>query len=257
MVAETLNMSGLRGYAVGGTLHLIANNQVGFTTDPQDDRSTRYSSDLARGFDIPVVHVNADDPEACLAAARLAFAYRQKFRKDFVIDLVGYRRWGHNEARASFTQRRVRGDPRPPHVRELYAKRLGTRACSPPTRPRRAKAVADELAPRWRRPAPGRRARDEDTSRARGPRARSAADRRPRGAAARAERGAPPPPRGFPPTRGGENVLEKRREALASDRPATTGQAEALAFASLLAGVPVRLTGRTPSAAPSATATRC
>src|SRR5689334_21222171 len=78
VVAETLNMSGLRGYTVGGTLHLIANNQVGFTTDPQDDRSTRYSSDLARGFEIPVVHVNADDPEACLAAARLAFAYRQK-----------------------------------------------------------------------------------------------------------------------------------------------------------------------------------
>ena len=87
----------LNGYDVGGTIHIIVNNQVGFTTDPGDARSTHYASDLAKGYGIPVVHVNADDPEACLAAMRLAMAYRKEFGDDFVIDLVGYRRYGHNE----------------------------------------------------------------------------------------------------------------------------------------------------------------
>ncbi len=97
VVAETLNMAELEGYATGGTLHLIANNQIGFTTLPRDGRSTYYASDLALGFDIPVIHVNADDPEACLTAVRIALGYRAAFGADFVIDLVGYRRYGHNE----------------------------------------------------------------------------------------------------------------------------------------------------------------
>ncbi len=105
IVAETLNLSRLPGYRVGGVLHLIANNQLGFTTPPSQGRSTLYASDLAKGFEIPVIHVNADDPGACIAAARLAHAYRERFRKDAVIDLIGYRRWGHNEAdEPSFTQ---------------------------------------------------------------------------------------------------------------------------------------------------------
>ena len=78
VVAETFNMSSLRGYGVGGTLHIIANNQVGFTTNPADGRSTHYASDLAKGFEVPIVHVNADDPEACIAAVRLGIAYRQR-----------------------------------------------------------------------------------------------------------------------------------------------------------------------------------
>ena len=97
VVAESLNMARLKGYDVGGTVHIIVNNQVGFTTDPVDARSTVYSSDLAKGYGIPVVHVNADDAEACLSAVRLAMAYRKAFNEDFVIDLVGYRRHGHNE----------------------------------------------------------------------------------------------------------------------------------------------------------------
>jgi 2-oxoglutarate dehydrogenase E1 component len=97
VVAETLNLSSLEGYTTGGTLHLIANNQVGFTTDPTEGRSTRYSSDLAKGFDIPIIHVNADDPEAAISAVRLALAYRSEFGRDVVLDLVGYRRFGHNE----------------------------------------------------------------------------------------------------------------------------------------------------------------
>ena len=105
IVAETLNLAELEGYSTGGSLHLIANNQIGFTTDPVDGRSTRYSSDLAKGFDFPIVHVNADDAEACVAAVRLAMAYRRRFQNDVVIDLVGYRRHGHNEQdEAAYTQ---------------------------------------------------------------------------------------------------------------------------------------------------------
>ena len=105
VVAETLNLQGLIGYTTGGTLHLIANNQVGFTTDPADGRSTRYSSDLAKGFDIPIIHVNADDPQAAIWAIRLALAFRRRFGHDVVVDLVGYRRHGHNEGdEAAFTQ---------------------------------------------------------------------------------------------------------------------------------------------------------
>ena len=98
VVAETLNLARLRGYEVGGTIHIIGNNQVGFTTDPGDGRSTRYASDLAKGYDIPVIHANGDAPEECLAAVRLAMAYRDRFHDDTVIDLMGYRRHGHNEA---------------------------------------------------------------------------------------------------------------------------------------------------------------
>src|SRR5512132_504384 len=87
-VAETLNLAAPDGYATGGTLHLIANNQVGFTTDPSEGRSTRYSSDLAKGFDIPIIHVNADDAEAAISAIRLALAFRSRFGEDVVVDLV-------------------------------------------------------------------------------------------------------------------------------------------------------------------------
>src|SRR5918992_1652739 len=105
VVAETINLAGLEGYSTGGTLHLIANNQIGFTTDPSEGRSTRYSSDLAKGFDVPIFHVNADDPAAALHAIRLALAYRRKFWQDVVVDLVGYRRHGHNEQdEAAYTQ---------------------------------------------------------------------------------------------------------------------------------------------------------
>ncbi|SDI27142.1 2-oxoglutarate dehydrogenase E1 component [Natribacillus halophilus] len=97
IVAETLNLSRLKGYQIGGTLHIIANNQLGFTTETHDSRSTTYASDLAKGFEIPIIHVNADDPDACIAAVRLACEYRSRFHKDFLIDLVGYRRFGHNE----------------------------------------------------------------------------------------------------------------------------------------------------------------
>ncbi len=126
IVAETLNLAALPGYSTGGTLHLIANNQIGFTTDPVQGRSTRYSSDLAKGFDFPIVHVNADDAEACMAAIRLANAYRKRFGRDVVIDLVGYRRHGHNEQdEAAYTQPLMAAlIEEQPTVREQYAARL-------------------------------------------------------------------------------------------------------------------------------------
>ncbi|OYD08484.1 2-oxoglutarate dehydrogenase E1 component [Paludifilum halophilum] len=126
IVAETLNFNRLNAYHTGGTIHIIANNLLGFTTESADARSTRYASDLAKGYEIPIVHVNADDPEACLAAVNLAYAYRSRFQKDFLIDLIGYRRFGHNEMddpSATQPQLYARINKRP-SARGLYAETL-------------------------------------------------------------------------------------------------------------------------------------
>jgi 2-oxoglutarate dehydrogenase E1 component len=126
VVAETLNLSRLTGWDVGGTIHLIANNQLGFTAEPEESYSTSYASGLARGFKVPIVHVNADDPVACVEAARLAWAYRQRFALDFLIDLVGYRRYGHNEGdEPAFTQPQIyQRIAEHPTVRHQYAAAL-------------------------------------------------------------------------------------------------------------------------------------
>jgi 2-oxoglutarate dehydrogenase E1 component len=126
VVAETLNLQALDGYTVGGTIHIIQNNQVGFTTDPDDSRSTTYASDLAKGFDVPIIHVNADDVAACVSAVRLAFAFRQEFGHDVLIDLIGYRRFGHNEAdEPAYTQPEMyQVIKKHPSARELFARQL-------------------------------------------------------------------------------------------------------------------------------------
>jgi 2-oxoglutarate dehydrogenase E1 component len=126
IVAETLNLSRIPGYTASGTIHIIANNQLGFTAIDPELRSSLHASDMAVGFEMPVIHVNADDPYACIEAARTAFAYRHKFHKDFVINLIGYRRHGHNEGdEPRFTQpvmyQKVDSHPT---VRQIWASRL-------------------------------------------------------------------------------------------------------------------------------------
>ena len=126
VVAETLNLGALRGYSTGGTVHIIQNNQVGFTTDPEDARSTPYAADMAKGFNIPIVHVNADDAEACSGAIRLAMAYRERWERDIVIDVIGYRRFGHNETdEPAYTQPLLAAKIKAhPPVSEIYAEKL-------------------------------------------------------------------------------------------------------------------------------------
>jgi 2-oxoglutarate decarboxylase len=126
VVAETLNLQALNGYTTGGTVHLITDNQVGFTTDPEEARSTPYASDMAKGFNIPIIHVNADDVEACVAAVRLAMAYRERWARDLVIDLIGYRRYGHNETdEPAYTQPQLAAKIKShPPVSEIYAREL-------------------------------------------------------------------------------------------------------------------------------------
>ncbi len=126
VVAETLNLQSLRGYSTGGTVHIIQDNQVGFTTDPEDARSTPYAADMAKGFNVPIVHVNADDVEACTAAIRLAMAYRERWERDIVIDVIGYRRYGHNETdEPAYTQPATAAKIKAhPPVSEIYAEQL-------------------------------------------------------------------------------------------------------------------------------------
>ena len=246
-VAETLNLAALEGYSVGGTLHLIANNQVGFTTDPSEGRSTRYSSDLAKGFDIPIVHVNADDPEAAISSIRLALAFRRRFESDVVVDLVGYRRHGHNEQdEAAYTQPLMAAQvAEHPTVRELFAQRLIEEGIV-------SKEEADRLV------------------------ADVTAELKQAHEALKATFGAPPPAEGKIPFSSGDEVVtavpadrlrELNEELLRTPEHFTVhpklkaqlerrlqtiqeggidwGQAEALAFASLVVeGIPIRLTGQ-------------
>ena len=248
-VAETLNLQGLAGYSTGGTLHVIANNQVGFTTDPADGRSTRYSSDLAKGFDIPIVHVNADDPEAAIAAVRLAMAYRLRFGHDVVVDLVGYRRHGHNEQdEAAYTQPLLAAAIAVhPTVREQFAAQLVAEAVV-------SQEQADELSaevlavlkaahetlrasfgitpqPSGDRALPATTRGDVVTAVAAG-RLRSLNEELLR------------VPDWFTPHPKLIKQLERRREAI-EEGGIDWGQAEALAFSSLLVeGIPIRITGQ-------------
>ncbi|HEY8548700.1 MAG TPA: 2-oxoglutarate dehydrogenase E1 component [Vicinamibacterales bacterium] len=137
IVAETLNLARLEGYDTGGTIHIIVNNQLGFTATSKESYGTSYASGLARGFKIPIVHVNADDPIACIEAARLASAYRARFRRDFLIDLIGYRRHGHNEGdEPSFTQPLLYEKiAKHPTVRQIWANELVSRGELPEGEP--------------------------------------------------------------------------------------------------------------------------
>ncbi|HEX8754143.1 MAG TPA: multifunctional oxoglutarate decarboxylase/oxoglutarate dehydrogenase thiamine pyrophosphate-binding subunit/dihydrolipoyllysine-residue succinyltransferase subunit [Solirubrobacterales bacterium] len=126
VVAETFNLQALKGYTTGGTVHIIQNNQVGFTTDPDDARSTPFAADMAKGYNVPIIHVNADDVEACTSAIRLAMAYRERWCRDIVIDVIGYRRFGHNETdEPAYTQPAMAAKIKShPPVAEIYGEQL-------------------------------------------------------------------------------------------------------------------------------------
>jgi len=248
VVAETLNMSRLRGYSVGGSLHIIVNNQVGFTTDPNDARSTHYASDLAKGFEIPIVHVNADDIEACIAAVRLGVAYRTKFRKDFLIDLVGYRRHGHNEGdEPTFTQpslyATIKAHPTP---RQVWGERLVREGVVTAEDVQAAdRAIAQRLEQTYDE-AKKAHEDDHDHDDERAAPATGVVE-----TAVRAEQLVALNeqllawPTGFSAHPRLAKQLERRREAMGEAGGIDWGHAESLAFASLLAdGSSVRLTGQ-------------
>jgi 2-oxoglutarate dehydrogenase E1 component len=247
IVAETLNLSGLPGYHIGGTVHIIANNQVGFTTDPIDSRSTHYASDLAKGFEIPIVHVNADDPEACIAVARMAYAYVERFRKDFLIDLVGYRRFGHNEGdEPAFTQPRMYEKiASHPTVREQWARTLIEQGVvTSEEAEQMVRGVTERLDQARRGPRSNGTPSGEDAepgqARRFKPETAVPAQRLVELNEALLER-----PAGFTVNPRLERVLQRRRAAVGADGAIDWGQAETLAFASILAdGTPIRLTGQ-------------
>ena len=249
VVAEVLNLQALSGYSTGGTIHIISNNQVGFTTDPHEGRSTRYSSDLAKGYDVPIVHVNADDVEACIAAVRLAIDYRAKFGRDTVIDLIGYRRFGHNEQDEPMYTQPLMYDAIKSHptVRELFAAQLVAQ---------RVLTTADvslmQEAATARVTEAHRNVRDGEHKKLIGQSKPANAhnelvphtgvDRQRLVAYADEVVAAPP---SFAVNKKLQTQFAKRRSAFIADGEVDWGLAEALAFASLLGdGTPIRLTGQ-------------
>ncbi|HEX5910441.1 MAG TPA: 2-oxoglutarate dehydrogenase E1 component, partial [Thermoleophilaceae bacterium] len=249
IVAETLNLQALAGYSTGGTIHIIANNQLGFTTDPNDSRSTRYASDLAKGFDLPIIHVNADDVEACIAAVRLAVAFRNEFGRDVLIDLVGYRRFGHNETdEPAYTQPQMyEAIKAHPPVREVYAKQLEEQGVVSAADAEsmaaecyeRVAAAHTELKETMAGP-PDTGRHEIDTTMSREPKTTLPEDTL-RSLNEQLLR----VPDGFNVHRKLKPFLQRRRDAAEEGGRVDWAHAESLAFASLLAlGVPVRMTGQ-------------
>jgi multifunctional 2-oxoglutarate metabolism enzyme len=249
IVSEVFNLQSLPGYETGGTIHLIANNQIGFTTDPINSRSTRYASDLAKGFDVPIVHVNADDVDACIAAVHLAVDFRRQFGRDVLIDLIGYRRFGHNEQdEPAYTQpqmtERIKSHPT---VRELFANKLIARGV---LTAEQSKEMADATTARLQE---ARKAvRDAMAGHAKG--LKLAGSNTFDGTVL-----APVPreqlvawtnaiaavPEGFAVNRKLLTQFERRQATIAKQGIVDWGTAEALAFASLLTtGTPIRITGQ-------------
>ena len=249
VVAETLNLHRLDGYSTGGTIHVIANNQIGFTTTPNELYSTLYASGLARGFKIPILHVNADDPEACVAAARLAFHYRMTFRRDILIDLVGYRRYGHNEGdEPAFTQPLMaKAIATHPSVREMWARTLETRGLVDRERAQGMVQQRMEALQRKLDALDVERDYVEPTPEIAAPgTARQTRTAVPIERLRRLTEALLAVPDGFEVNRKLERVRERRRQAFAApdDRTIDWAMAEELAFASILEdGTPIRLTG--------------
>ncbi|MBU3673924.1 MAG: multifunctional oxoglutarate decarboxylase/oxoglutarate dehydrogenase thiamine pyrophosphate-binding subunit/dihydrolipoyllysine-residue succinyltransferase subunit [Solirubrobacteraceae bacterium] len=256
VVAETLNLQTLDGYQVGGALHIIQNNQIGFTTDSEDARSTHWASDLAKGFDVPIIHVNADDVDACIAAVRLAMAFREEFGHDVLIDLIGYRRFGHNEAdEPAYTQPEMyESIKQHERVSEIYAKELID-----------AGVVTREEVDRWSQESWDEMTREHQELKERIRETEESDGIDQATGEYQLDRSPSPPvetavstgelrrineelltvPEGFQLNSKLERQLERRREAGSAGEGIDWAQAEALAFGSLLVdGVPIRLTGQ-------------
>ena len=248
IISEVFNLQSLPGYATGGTLHIIANNQIGFTTDTRDSRSTRYASDLAKGFDAPIIHVNADDVDACISAVHLAEEFRERFARDAVIDLIGYRRFGHNEQdEPAYTQpsmyERIKNHPT---ARDLFANKLIAQGV---ITAEQAKEMVDEATARLQEAY------------------KSVKESHSGSMIEKISQSAPLPtatlvpvdkaqllqwsddlitvPDGFATNKKLITQFERRKATIAEKGLVDWGMAEALAFSSLLAsGVPIRFTGQ-------------
>jgi 2-oxoglutarate dehydrogenase E1 component len=255
IVAEVLNLSHLNGYSTGGTIHVVVNNQIGFTTTPQEARSTLYCTDVAKMIQVPIFHVNGDDPDAVVHCVRLAFAYRQRFGEDVVLDLVCYRRHGHNEGdEPSFTQPLLYEKIRAlPGLRALYTEQLMrsgvlTRADVEHIEADLNKQLTQALDSIKTRPPSA----DEEYE-VRGPwtgisrtrPAEPAATAVPVERLARVAEAISATPPGFQLHKKLLPLLERRRKVVADGGPIDWALAEALAFGSLVSeGTPVRLSGQ-------------
>ena len=249
VVAETFNLSQLRGYRTGGTIHIVINNNIGFTTSPRSGRSTTYATDIAKIVQAPILHVNGDDSEACVRATRLAFAFHKQFRKDIVIDLMCYRRHGHNEGdEPAFTQPLMYAkiDERR-SVRKLYTEKLLNRG---ELTVEEAEQAFEDFHARMQQ------AFEETKGSIKRQDARAAAPPVPTGVLPPTETGVERPrlelihkaittfPQGFEPHPKLRKMIEKRADMLDKDAIDWAG-AEALAFGSLLLeGFTVRLSGQ-------------
>ncbi len=247
VVAETLNMSRIAGYQTGGTIHIISNNEIGFTAESGESRSTHHASDIVKGYDIPIVHLNADQPEAALYAVQLAFAYRQRFHRDFLIDVVGYRRWGHNEGdEPAFTQpQRYQAIAHHPTVAQIYGAHLESAGV---LTPENVQAMRETI--RQRLTAAHHQAAEGNIEETFG-----------ESLASPARPSAPPAPsaksllqwnqellsvpEGFHMHPKLQRLIGRRRQGLHEGQPIDWAWAEFLAFASMLAeGIPIRMAGQ-------------
>ncbi len=251
IVAESLNLARLPGYSTGGTIHIIVNNQIGFTTEPPKLHSALYASGPANGLGMPIIHVNADDPLAVLAAARLAFAYRQRYHEDTLIDLIGYRRYGHNEGdEPTFTQPLMyEAIHSHPTARELWARRLSEGGFLSSDEAEAMVANAWDRLQEALRMVRGSRVPDEKAGLYNPPIAPKEPVPVPHpvseGALRQLNEELHRLPEGFRLHPKLVRPFERRREAFDGDGRVDWAHAEALALASILTeGVPVRLSGQ-------------
>jgi 2-oxoglutarate dehydrogenase E1 component len=248
IISEVFNLQSLPGYSTGGTLHVIANNQIGFTTDASDSRSTRYSSDIAKGFDVPIVHVNADDVDACIASVHLAMDFRRTFGRDAIIDVIGYRRFGHNEQdEPAYTQPTMYDKIKShPTVRELFANKLIAQGLVTAGQANEMVAQATTRLQESYKTVKGEQQVGQVVKLAQAtPLPGTALPAVDKAQLLQFSEQVVAVPQDFGYSKKLQTQFERRRATIAQKGLVDWGMAEALAFASLLtAGVPIRLTGQ-------------